>query len=114
MDEVKPVARVPTAEHREPCESRGSRTVLGAPGGEIPPGDSTITSISAHCRHVRWSPNGDQKLDMRIRRAVPNADKSQDPAHQRAAIATEALLRRPDQPINVSAKTPSGISAPDG
>jgi hypothetical protein len=29
------------AEHREPCESRGSRTVLGAPGGEIPPGDST-------------------------------------------------------------------------
>jgi methylmalonyl-CoA mutase cobalamin-binding subunit len=31
-----------TADHREPCESRGSRTVLGAPGGEIPPGDSTI------------------------------------------------------------------------
>jgi hypothetical protein len=30
-----------TAEHREPCDSRGSRTVLGAPGGEIPPGDST-------------------------------------------------------------------------
>src|SRR5262249_2083183 len=30
-----------TAEHREPCESRGSCTVLGAPGGEIPPGDST-------------------------------------------------------------------------
>src|ERR1019366_3489696 len=29
------------AEHREPCESRGSRTDLGAPGGEIPPGDST-------------------------------------------------------------------------
>ena len=41
MDEVKPVACVPTVEHREPCESRGSRTVLGAPGGEIPPGDST-------------------------------------------------------------------------
>src|ERR1700720_1235979 len=31
-----------TAEHREPCESRGSRTDLGAPGGEIPPGDSTF------------------------------------------------------------------------
>src|SRR5215470_674253 len=31
-----------TAEHREPYESRGSRTVLGAPGGETPPGDSTI------------------------------------------------------------------------
>src|SRR5258707_13765504 len=33
-----------TAEHREPCESKGSRTVLGAPGGEIPPGDSTVAS----------------------------------------------------------------------
>ena len=32
------------AEHREPCESRGSCTDLGAPGGEIPPGDSTIAS----------------------------------------------------------------------
>ena len=30
-----------TAEHREPCESRGSCTDLGAPGGEIPPGHST-------------------------------------------------------------------------
>ena len=37
--------RVPMAEHREPCESRGSRTVLGAPGGEIPPGDSTISDL---------------------------------------------------------------------
>src|SRR5450830_21432 len=33
-----------TAEHREPCESRGSRTDLGAPGGEIPPGDSTFAT----------------------------------------------------------------------
>ena len=40
MDEAKPAARLPTVEHREPYESRGSRTVLGAPGGEIPPGDS--------------------------------------------------------------------------
>src|SRR5258707_11878656 len=32
-----------TAEHREPYESRGSRTDLGAPGGETPPGDSTIS-----------------------------------------------------------------------
>src|ERR1700746_2992146 len=30
-----------TAEHREPCDSRGSCTFLGAPGGEIPSGDST-------------------------------------------------------------------------
>src|SRR5215470_3928520 len=34
-----------TAEHREPYESRGSRTDLGAPGGESPPGDSTIGKI---------------------------------------------------------------------
>src|SRR5712691_1758555 len=36
-----------TAEHREPYESRGSRTVLGAPGGESPPGDSTAVSVGA-------------------------------------------------------------------
>jgi hypothetical protein len=36
-----------TAEHREPCESRGSCTVLGAPEGESPSGDSTcVTSIA--------------------------------------------------------------------
>src|SRR5271167_3062838 len=35
-----------TAEHREPYESRGSRTDLGAPGGDSPPGDSTIWPVS--------------------------------------------------------------------
>src|ERR1700682_5548959 len=34
-----------TAEHREPYESRGSRTDLGAPGGESPPGDSTTAAV---------------------------------------------------------------------
>src|ERR1700730_8228375 len=34
-----------TAEHREPYESRGSRTDLGAPGGESPPGDSTGRTV---------------------------------------------------------------------
>src|SRR5215475_2984718 len=34
-----------TAEHREPCDSRGSCTVLGAPGGETPPGDSTTAVV---------------------------------------------------------------------
>ena len=57
MDEVKPVARVPTVEHREPCESRGSRTVLGAPGGEIPPGDSTFTSVRARDVDFRFTLN---------------------------------------------------------
>ena len=43
VDEAKPFKA--TAEHREPCDSRGSCTVLGAPGGEIPPGDSTTPEI---------------------------------------------------------------------
>ena len=38
-----------TAEHREPCESRGSCTVLGARRGEIPPRDSTKTGSCAPC-----------------------------------------------------------------
>ena len=56
MDEVKPAARLPTVEHREPCKSRGSRTVLGAPGGEIPPGDSSKASVRSWERGTsgRW------------------------------------------------------------
>src|SRR5215469_12311336 len=34
-----------TAEQREPYESRGSRTVLGEPGGESPPGHSTKAAL---------------------------------------------------------------------
>ena len=33
-----------TAEHREPYELRGSRTCLGARGGEIPPRNSTFST----------------------------------------------------------------------
>jgi hypothetical protein len=46
-----------TAEHRELCDSRGSRTVLGAPGGETPPGDSTIASIWQLRFYVRLAGN---------------------------------------------------------
>src|SRR5499427_1350894 len=45
VDEAKPFKA--TAEHREPCDSRGSCTVLGAPGGEIPPGDSTPPALAS-------------------------------------------------------------------
>src|SRR3954447_1538753 len=41
------------AEHREPCESRGSWTDLGAPGGEIPPGDSTNPDSYLELPNVR-------------------------------------------------------------
>ena len=40
-----------TAKHREPYESRGSRTDLGAPGGESPPGDSTFSPIGRVVSH---------------------------------------------------------------
>src|SRR5438128_8108494 len=37
-----------TAEQHEPYESRGSRTVLGEPGGESPPGHSTSAVQRLH------------------------------------------------------------------
>src|SRR5271155_662613 len=62
-----------TAEHREPCESRGSCTVLGAPGGEIPPGDSTFASL-AFVNYVRFTPDSDVVRPFQNRRDVPNSD----------------------------------------
>src|SRR5580693_1338442 len=58
-----------TAEHREPCESRGSCTDLGAPGGEIPPGDSTSQPRFRFCAHkcvapVERAPPSKAKVDM--------------------------------------------------
>ena len=47
-----------TAEHREPCDSRGSCTVLGAPGGEIPPATSSIAPVE-RSRHVGFAPNSE-------------------------------------------------------
>jgi hypothetical protein len=45
------------AEQREPYESRGSRTVLGEPRGESPPGHSTKTAANFPGRHGRTSFN---------------------------------------------------------
>src|ERR1700736_6285270 len=42
-----------TAEHQEPYESRGSRTDLGAPGGESPPGDSTSAAVPYNERSLQ-------------------------------------------------------------
>src|SRR5215472_5716191 len=46
------------AEQREPYESRGSRTVLGEPEGESPPGHSTIAPNQRCDRDVRMTLNG--------------------------------------------------------
>src|SRR6516162_1645496 len=67
------------AEHREPCESRGSCTDLGAPGGEIPPGDSTcVTSIAG--------PNGHAQLYERWRRALRGRQTGVDLKPPQAAV----------------------------
>jgi len=51
VDKAKPFdICTSTAEHREPCEPRGSSTVLGAPGGEIPPGDSPVKGVLGKVR----------------------------------------------------------------
>src|SRR6516162_555389 len=61
-----------TAEHREPYESRGSRTDLGAPGGESPPGDSTRRAVpadKAECRLCVEKGDDRRSAPRRARRA---------------------------------------------
>ena len=50
------------AEHREPCDSRGSCTVLVARGGETPPRDSTIAWVSASADDRRSYPDSRHSL----------------------------------------------------
>ncbi len=45
-DEERPLAYAPLDGHHEPYDARVSRTDLGAPGGEIPPGDSTTPVLA--------------------------------------------------------------------
>src|ERR1700732_5386963 len=71
-----------TAEQREPYESRGSRTVLGEPGGESPPGHSTSTDLGAF--------NTDFRLCL-----VSGHTQSVGPLPKRA---TNGLLRCSNQP----------------
>src|SRR5271166_5685404 len=67
-----------TAEHREPCESRGSRTDLGAPGGEIPPGDSTIASFGGNAAFRSLSKDCVAKLSLRLRLNRDSVDQGCD------------------------------------
>jgi len=62
------------AEHREPCDSRGSCTVLGAPGGEIPPGDSTISTNQVRTTSPLGLRNSPSKLTSVIGREGPKAE----------------------------------------
>src|SRR5262249_44853343 len=57
-----------TAGHREPCESRGSCTVLGAPEGESPSGDSSYRYRFSRDRFsvdVRYAPFATELLRCR-------------------------------------------------
>jgi hypothetical protein len=63
VDEAKPFKPyVMAAEHREPCDLRGSCTVLGARGGEIPPRDSTNREILWPNWHFRFAPDSGHRL----------------------------------------------------
>jgi Group II intron, maturase-specific domain len=57
-----------TAEHQEPYESRGSRTVLGARGGEIPLRDSPAPPVLIHqselARQATRQLSGDRRADL--------------------------------------------------
>jgi hypothetical protein len=87
--------RVPMAEHREPCESRGLRTVLGAPGGEIPPGDSTIADNTIAPAFVRFRTRAD-KVGLWPRMTCPLM------THQRHWLCTAAIVLMPvSAPIKV-------------
>ena len=64
-----------TAEHREPYESRGSRTVLGAPEGESPSGNSSKCEILIPRVDVSASsPNSDIARRGRHFAFVPHPD----------------------------------------
>src|SRR6202011_4598983 len=66
-----------TAEHREPYESRGSRTCLGARGGEIPPRDSTFSSDRPAPDALGMSASLRSRPNLRTaanRRGVPTRD----------------------------------------
>src|SRR5262250_3152765 len=114
-----------TAEQQEPYESRGSRTVLGEPGGESPPGHSTIASDGLTdasrrpYRHANQLPVQIEMLIVRCKEDKPHwgAPKIRErlarlypdvhtPATRcRRSSAAQARARRPRQPAE--AATPS-------
>src|SRR5215470_8194679 len=65
------------AEQREPYESRGSRTVMGEPGGESPPGHSTVSDTTACPRRRQLSPEAAMAAD-----CAPNRSRSMISGHR--------------------------------
>src|SRR6516164_11087107 len=86
-----------TAEHREPYEPRGSRTDLGAPGGESPPGDSTDSAVpNAEAQR----PVSDSKTALCGRRLITGTFEAGTQRHSeqtsaRAYFVGAGLGRRP-------------------
>ena len=74
------------AEHHEPYELRGSRTVLRAPGGEIPPGDST-TPAYKHPLILR--PHLEVKRKERVAGRLSEVDQT-----FRAPLETDAISQK--------------------
>src|SRR6516225_3617376 len=86
-----------TAEHREPYEPRGSRTDLGAPGGESPPGDSTDPAVP-NAKAQR--PVSDSKTALCGRRLITGTFEAGTQRHSeqtsaRAYFVGAGLGRRP-------------------
>jgi hypothetical protein len=90
-----------TAEHWEPRESRGSCTVLGAPGGASPSGDSSISSIPRCSRYVRLAANFGN-----VSSGFPHTS-----AHRRLRALALRAHDSPDQ--NKLAQTPTQESKTD-
>src|SRR6516165_5657567 len=98
-----------TAEHREPYESRGSRTDLGAPGGESPPGDSTSKAVPANKAECRlWVQKGDdcRNAPQRTRRAESghlHRDRRTGGVDQKAVVESSrqsgSAVRHPRLPV---------------
>src|SRR5262249_45013423 len=77
-----------TAEHREPCDSSGSCTVLGAPGGEIPPGDSAKARHDHGSRSLFRAILYSFQIPFAYRRRSNMRQRGAPPSHQVSACAT--------------------------
>ena len=94
-----------TAEHREPCDSRGSCTVLGAPGGESPPGDSTITDQGRPTIKHRFLVccTLNNRRNLLHRRGCPPCARS-GPEHTQQSTGQDARKRRSLCEVPVSSR----------